>query len=84
MISPSGVPSLEGIEVGKTGTLVLPFAHRNSWALGGRLAFLGPTAAAAAAPFLVWRGWAWWRGRRRKTATPSPSTEGMRGMAMNL
>jgi hypothetical protein len=34
---------------------VLPFAHRDSSALGGRLAFLGPVSASGAALFLAWR-----------------------------
>jgi apolipoprotein N-acyltransferase len=55
-ISPRGVPSAEGVEVGAVGQVVLPFAHRDTWALGGRLAFLGPAAAAGTALFLVVRG----------------------------
>jgi apolipoprotein N-acyltransferase len=66
VISPRGVPSQEGIEVGKFGQVVLPFAHRASWALGGWLAFLGPAAASGTALFLVWRGLTWVRVRRRK------------------
>ncbi len=65
VISPRGVPSREGLEVGAVGRVVLPFAHRDTWALGGRLAFLGPAAAAGTALFLAWRVLAllraWWR-----------------------
>jgi apolipoprotein N-acyltransferase len=67
VISPSGVPSREGIEVGAVGHVVLPFAHRDSWALGGRLAWLGPACAAGTALFVAWRGLALLRARRYKT-----------------
>jgi apolipoprotein N-acyltransferase len=70
VISPRGVPSKEGIEVGAAGSVVLPFAHRDSWALGGRLAFLGPVAGAATVLFVLVRGLAWVRDRRRRRATP--------------
>jgi apolipoprotein N-acyltransferase len=53
VISPRGVPSQEGIEVGKVGEIVLPFAHRHSWALGGWFALLGPAAGAGTVLFLV-------------------------------
>jgi apolipoprotein N-acyltransferase len=76
VISPGGVPSQEGIEVGKVGHVVLPFAHRDSWALGGRLSFLGPAAAVGTALFLIWRGWVWWRARRRQRASSPSSTAG--------
>jgi apolipoprotein N-acyltransferase len=65
VVSPRGVPSREGIDVGEVGQIVLPFAHRSSWALGGRLALLGAVAAGGTAMFLVWRGLRWlrdWRG----------------------
>jgi apolipoprotein N-acyltransferase len=65
VVSPRGVPSQEGIEVGEVGHIVLPFAHRSTWALGGRLALLGPVAAGGTAMFLVWRGLRWVRDRRR-------------------
>jgi apolipoprotein N-acyltransferase len=73
-ISPSGVPSQDGVEIGEVGRVVLPFAHRDSWTLGSRLAFLGPAAAVGAALFLVGRALIWLRARRRGqvTATPSP------------
>jgi apolipoprotein N-acyltransferase len=63
VISPRGVASVEGIEIGATGQVVLPFAHRDSWAPGGRLAWLGPAAAVGAALFLGWRGLTWARRR---------------------
>jgi hypothetical protein len=45
VISPRGVPSEEGIDVGKVGHAVLPFAHRDSWTPAYWLSFLGPEAA---------------------------------------
>jgi apolipoprotein N-acyltransferase len=71
VISPRGVPSAEGIEVGAAGHVVLPFAHRASWTLGGRLSFLGPAAAVGTVLFLLWRVWALVRDRRR--AAPPPA-----------
>jgi hypothetical protein len=68
VISPRGAPSVEGVEVGATGSVVLPFAHRTTWALGGRLAFLGPAAAAGTGLFLLLRGLAWLRARRPRAA----------------
>jgi apolipoprotein N-acyltransferase len=65
VISPRGAPSPEGIEVGATGRIVLPFAHRDTWAPGGRLAFLGPAAGCATLLFLLYRISA--RVRRRPT-----------------
>jgi apolipoprotein N-acyltransferase len=76
-ITPAGMPSEEGIEVGAAGHVVLPFAHRDSWALGGRLSFLGPAAATGAALVLVWRGLALLRARWRRRATSSPDAAGI-------
>jgi apolipoprotein N-acyltransferase len=63
VIDPHGKPSNEGIEIGGVGHVVLPFAYRNSWALGGRLAFLGPAAAVGTLLFLAWCGLGWMRKR---------------------
>ena len=76
VISPAGVPSKEGIEVGAVGHVLLPFAHRESWALGGRLSWLGPAAAAGTALFVLWKGFTFVRDRRRKRAAPSPDAGG--------
>lgn len=70
VISPRGVPSPEGIGVGEVGSIVLPFAHRTSQTLGGRLAILGPAAALGTALFVLMRGWIWVRTRRRKPPAP--------------
>jgi apolipoprotein N-acyltransferase len=56
VISPRGAPSEEGIDVGKVGHIVLPFAHRNSWTPAYWLSFLGPEAAAGTVVFLLWVG----------------------------
>jgi predicted amidohydrolase len=74
-ISPSGFPSQDGIEIGEVGRVVLPFAHRNSWTLGSRLAFLGPAAAVGTALFLIWRTLLWLQARRRGQVTSAPSLE---------
>ena len=65
VISPRGVPSVEGVEVGKVGHIFLPFAHRDSWALGRWLYHLGPAAAAGTVGFLLWRATRWLSSRRR-------------------
>jgi apolipoprotein N-acyltransferase len=74
VISPRGVPSKDGLAVGEVGRVVLGFAHRDTWAPGGRLAFLGPLAAAGSALFLAWRVLAWLRGRRRRQTPPDAGT----------
>jgi apolipoprotein N-acyltransferase len=87
VISPRGVPSREGVEVGEVGSAVLPFAHRTTWSLGGRLALLGPAAAIGSALFVVWRVVAWLRGRRRgrieaggkPVEAAGPAVEGVTG-----
>jgi apolipoprotein N-acyltransferase len=66
VISPRGVPSPQGVEIGQVGRIILPFGHRATWALGGRLAFLGPLAAAGTAVFLIGRAVAWLRVRRNR------------------
>jgi apolipoprotein N-acyltransferase len=65
VISPSGMPSREGIAIGETGYIELPFAHRDSWTLASWLTFRGPTAAGATAVFLVLRVLAWMRAGKR-------------------
>jgi apolipoprotein N-acyltransferase len=63
-ISPWGVPSAEGVEIGAVGFAVVPYGHRDTRPPGSRTCVLGPTAAAGTFLFLV--GWAAarWRGRR--------------------
>lgn len=56
VISPRGVPSEEGLEVGHVGFIVLPFAHRDSWTPAYWLSFLGPGAAVGTVVFLIWLG----------------------------
>jgi apolipoprotein N-acyltransferase len=68
VISPTGMPSKEGIAIGATGHIVLSFAHRDSWVLGSWLSFLGPIAAGGTGVFFVLsvlaRMRAWWRAGR--------------------
>ena len=82
MISPHGVPSQDGIEIGKAGRIVLSFAHRDSWTLGGRVDFFGPTAAAGTTLFLVGYGLVWMRTRWRGQVASSPSPEVMADRAI--
>jgi apolipoprotein N-acyltransferase len=53
VINAHGEPSPEGVEIGETGTVVVDFAHVESFALGGQLFFLGPAAAMGTALFVV-------------------------------
>jgi apolipoprotein N-acyltransferase len=53
VINPCGSPSDDGVPIGDDGYLVLPFGHRDTTALGGQLAFLGPAAAVGTTLFLV-------------------------------
>jgi len=57
VVNPRGVPSGTGIEIGAVGFIVLPFAHRNTWALGGQLAFLGPVAGVGTLLALLFYAW---------------------------
>ncbi len=72
VISPRGVPSEEGIAVGKVGYVILPFAHRDSWTPAYWLSFLGPGSGIGTLAFLLWLAVNWRRGLRRKKALPSP------------
>ncbi|HEV8060080.1 MAG TPA: nitrilase-related carbon-nitrogen hydrolase [Gemmataceae bacterium] len=56
-VDPHGVPSKEHLEFGETGKLVVSFASRTSFALGGRLYFLGPLAGGVTLLFLLWNAW---------------------------
>jgi predicted amidohydrolase len=61
-VDPHGYPSANGIEIGKTGSAVVGFAHaaEASYPLGGQLYFLGPVAAAACLVYVLWF-WLWRR-----------------------
>jgi apolipoprotein N-acyltransferase len=72
VISPLGVPSREAMEFGEEGRVVLPFAHRRSWALGGQLSFLGPAATAGTVLFFIGRCLLWTRSRWRGRVMASP------------
>lgn len=57
-IDPHGRPSVEGIEFGDSGSVVVAYGHRDHFALGGQLYWLGPAAMAGTVLFLilfVWR-----------------------------
>jgi apolipoprotein N-acyltransferase len=78
VISPRGVPSEQGIDVGEVGHIVLPFAHRDSWTPAYWLSFLGPGAAVGTLVFRLWLGMNGKRVRLRKdvlSSVPVQSTE---------
>jgi apolipoprotein N-acyltransferase len=68
VIDPHGVPSQKAIEIGERGYATLPFGHRNSFALGGQLCFLGPVCAVSTLLFVVYRSVG---GIRRKFGSPA-------------
>jgi apolipoprotein N-acyltransferase len=74
VIDPHGVPSQEGIEIGERGYVTLPFGHRNSFALGGQLYFLGPACAGATFLFLFYRAVCFVWGRIVLPAKPQAAT----------
>ncbi len=78
VISPSGVPSVGGVEVAQVGFIVLPYAHRHSWTPAWWLTILGPGAAVATTVFLFWRGIVWMRWRRHNEVLPSLAAQGSR------
>jgi apolipoprotein N-acyltransferase len=54
-VNPHGYPSQNGIEMGKADAQAFSFSHRNSFALGGQMFFLGPLAAAGMGAFVIWQ-----------------------------
>ena len=52
-IDPHGVPSAECVEISETGTVAVSYANRTSFALGGRLHFLGPAASLLTGLFVL-------------------------------
>jgi apolipoprotein N-acyltransferase len=75
VISPRGVPSEGGINVGQVGHAVLPFAHRDSWTPAYWLSFLGPGAAVGTLVFLLWLGIARKSVRPNKEVLSSPQAQ---------
>jgi apolipoprotein N-acyltransferase len=55
-IDPHGVPSAEYLDIGDSGCLLLGFAHRSTFALGGRMYLLGPLAAAFSVGVILLHG----------------------------
>jgi apolipoprotein N-acyltransferase len=53
VIDPHGYPSQQGVDIGGPGSVVVPFGHRHTHPLGGRLWVLGPAAAAALVFFVA-------------------------------
>ncbi len=69
-VDPHGRPSQAGIEIGAVGQVIVAYGHRDTFALGGQLAFLGPVMAAGTLAYLVGAGLVAWRARRQKLAQP--------------
>jgi apolipoprotein N-acyltransferase len=72
-ISPRGVPSFKGVEIGETGTVLVPYAHRETQTWGARAYILGPAAALGTLVFLAFHGLRAWRKRKTKP-DPPPAT----------
>jgi len=62
-ISPHGHPSKYPLEIGETGSLVVAFSNRDTFALGGQTHYLGPIAAGITLLFILLRAWMWWKAR---------------------
>ncbi|MCE9533401.1 MAG: hypothetical protein K8T89_20095, partial [Planctomycetes bacterium] len=62
-VSPHGVPSKEGVEIGGPGFVIVDFAHRTSRTLGSRMYWLGPIAEGVTVLWLVVVGWRRFRNR---------------------
>jgi apolipoprotein N-acyltransferase len=75
-INPHGVPSQQGVEIGKPGYVMVDFAYRDRFALGGWASILGPTAAGLSVTVLIGMGVGSWR-RRRKA--PVQTNKGILG-----
>jgi apolipoprotein N-acyltransferase len=73
VIDPHGIPSADGVEVGKTGYIVLPYGHRTSTPPGSWASALGPAAAGVTVAFLLWT---WVRRPRRRRHDYSPPAPG--------
>ncbi|MFL5328436.1 MAG: nitrilase-related carbon-nitrogen hydrolase [Gemmataceae bacterium] len=63
VIDPHGVASAKGVEIGDVGSITLPFAHRSSFALGGKLSPLGPVFCAGTLGFAMLSLITMWRQR---------------------
>lgn len=73
-ISPRGVPSAEGVEIGEMGTVVVGYRHQDTRPLGSRMYLLGPTAAVGTLLFLGFVTVSSWR-RGSRAGDPLPTGE---------
>jgi apolipoprotein N-acyltransferase len=65
-INPHGVPSAEGVEIGKPGFVVVDFGYRDRIALGSWASILGPTAAALSVVVLLGMALRNWQDRKAR------------------
>jgi apolipoprotein N-acyltransferase len=72
-IDPHGVPSMDHLGIGTTGTIKVGYAHRVAFALGSYSYFLGPLAACLTILFVVQKFM--WRRRRICNAIRSAPTQ---------
>jgi apolipoprotein N-acyltransferase len=64
-IDPHGVPSREQLDIGASGRVTVPYAHRRGVSLGGQAHILGPIAGMLAILVLMMAMMRGWRDRRR-------------------
>jgi apolipoprotein N-acyltransferase len=67
-IDPHGRPSDAGVEIGRTGYVVVEYGHRHGVPPGAWAAYLGPAAGVGSGVIVLWLAWSWWRGWRRRVA----------------
>jgi apolipoprotein N-acyltransferase len=71
-IDPHGVPSSEQLDIGATGRLTVPYAHRSGVSLGGQAHVLGPVAGVLTVLVVVVDLRHRWRRRREEALGRNP------------
>jgi apolipoprotein N-acyltransferase len=76
-VSPHGVPSAEGVEIGKDGSVTVGYRHRDSVSLGSYLFWIGPASAIGTLAFALAKGFSYCRHSRQNvpSSTDSGGTE---------
>ncbi len=83
-VDPHGRPSEAGIEIGEVGQLIVAYGHRDTFALGGQLAFLGPAMGVGTLAYLVAVGLVGWRTRQPRVGHPASLDAGHRQVAVDV